>query len=115
MIVLVIQVELEVSKVFQGFSEGKGRSTPLPAQFFSELLPEIDHLGELKVLPCMPFGGSNRMEGNFRYLQRQDFLPRTAFYAGFIGAIPAKRDAVLDDALERLVVRGVFLTGLGHP
>ena len=34
---------------FAGFPSGKMHLTRIPAQFFSELLPQIDHLGELKV------------------------------------------------------------------
>jgi DnaD/phage-associated family protein len=36
-------------KGFLGFPDGKQPYTPVPDLFFSELLPEIDHLGELKV------------------------------------------------------------------
>ncbi|MBI2976543.1 MAG: primosomal replication protein N, partial [Chloroflexi bacterium] len=36
-------------KGFSGFPSSKVRSTPVPNPFFSELLPQIDHLGELKV------------------------------------------------------------------
>jgi DnaD/phage-associated family protein len=36
-------------KGFSGFPAGKQSYTPMPALFFSELLPQIDHLGELKV------------------------------------------------------------------
>ncbi len=34
---------------FRGFPAGKQPYTPVPNLFFSELLPEIEHLGELKV------------------------------------------------------------------
>lgn len=36
-------------KGFVGFPTGKQSYTPVPNLFFSEVLPEIDHLGELKV------------------------------------------------------------------
>ena len=36
---------------FEGFQTGKQRLTPIPDAFFSEVLGEIDHLGELKVRP----------------------------------------------------------------
>jgi DnaD/phage-associated family protein len=99
-----------VSKVFRGFSEGKGRSTRLPAQFFSELLPEIDHLGELKVV-LYAIWRLEHMEGNFRYVQRQDFIEDRQFMQG-LSEHPSEIEAVLDDALERLVGRGVFLRAL---
>ena len=36
-------------KGFTGFPAGKQRLTAIPNLFFSELLPAIDHLAELKV------------------------------------------------------------------
>ena len=96
-----------MSNVFQGFSESKGRSTPLPAQFFSELLPEMDHLGELKVFLYVVWR-LNRLEGRFRYLRQGDFLTDEQFLAGLSEHV-SEREAVLEDALERLVVRGALL------
>ncbi len=40
-------------KVFSGFPSGKVAVTPLPNLFFSELLPAIDDLAELKVTLCL--------------------------------------------------------------
>ena len=34
---------------FGGFPDGKTHLTRIPAAFFGELLPQIDHLGELKL------------------------------------------------------------------
>lgn len=96
-----------MSKIFRGFLDGKGRSTRLPVQFFTELLPEIDHLAELKVM-LYAFWRLERMEGSFRYLRRQDFLEDERLMQGMSPSIDA-RETTLDDALERLVVRGVFL------
>ena len=96
-----------MSKVFRGFSEGKGRATRLPAQFFSELLSEIDHLGELKVA-LYAIWKLERLEGNFRYLQRQDFAEDGHFMQG-LAAHAGELEPALDEALERLVVRGVLL------
>lgn len=36
-------------KGFAGFPAGKQATTPVPNLFFSEVLPDVDHLGELKV------------------------------------------------------------------
>jgi DnaD/phage-associated family protein len=93
--------------VFKGFSEVKARLTPIPAQFFAELLPEIDHLGELKVT-LYAIWKLNRQEGQFRFLRRQDFLEDQIFMAG-LTAHPAQFENALDDALERAVGRGTFL------
>jgi DnaD/phage-associated family protein len=96
-----------VSKIFHGFSDRKGQSTPLPPQFFSELLPEMDHLGELKVL-LYAIWRLNRLEGRFRYLRQEDFLADERFLQS-LSAHVSERQAALEEALERLVVRGVLL------
>jgi DnaD/phage-associated family protein len=92
---------------FRGFSEGKVRLTPIPGPFFSELLPEIDHLGELK-LTLYAFWRLDRMEGIFRYLRRNDFTEDTLFMQG-MGENTQTAEAALDEALERAVGRGSLL------
>jgi len=92
---------------FTGFPPGKVHLTPVPAQFFSELLPEIDHLGELKVV-LYAFWRLDRQEGPFRYLRSKDFLNDERFMTGLCKH-PSERAAALDEALERAVLRGVFL------
>ena len=77
---------------FHGFPEGKVRLTPIPAPFFSELLPEIDHLGELKVT-LYAFWRLDRMEGAFRYLRQADFAGDERFMQG-LGATPAEAEAL---------------------
>lgn len=92
---------------FNGFSEGKTRFTPVPAAFFKELLPAIDHLGELKVT-VYAIWRLDRMEGAFRYLRRADFAEDRPFMQGLAGASNTA-EAALDEALERAVTRGSFL------
>ena len=89
---------------FDGFPSGKVRLTPVPAQFFSELLPQIDHLGEMK-LTLYVFWRLDRMEQPVRYLQRQDFAQDERFMQG-LGEQPEK---ALDEALELAVQRGTLL------
>lgn len=92
---------------FPGFPEGKVRLTPIPATFFSELLPLIDNLAELK-LTIYVFWRLDRMEGAFRYLRKQDFLDDQRFLNG----LSAKREdavEVLEDVLRRAVKRGTLL------
>ena len=92
---------------FDGFPEGKIHLTPVPAPFFAELLPEIDHLGELK-LTLYAFWRLDRMEGTFRYLLRSDFCDDSRFMIG-MGHSAREAEAALDDALERAVLRGSLL------
>jgi DNA replication protein len=86
---------------FAGFSAGKSHLTPIPAQFFSELLPEIDHIGELKVtLYAIWF--LDRLEEAVRYVTYADFAGDERLAAS-LGA------GGLADALERAVQRGSLL------
>jgi DnaD/phage-associated family protein len=89
---------------FTGFPAGKVRFTPIPAQFFSELLPQIDDLGELKVT-LYALWRLNRMEGAFRFLRRADFLEDGRFLQG----LGASQEQDLDEALERCLQRGTLL------
>jgi DnaD/phage-associated family protein len=92
---------------FQGFPEGKVRLTPIPAPFFNELLPEIDHLGELK-LTVYIFWRLDHLEGTFRYLRWSDLAGDARFMAG-MGADPGGAEQALKEALDRAIQRGTLL------
>jgi DnaD/phage-associated family protein len=92
---------------FSGFPEGKVRLTPIPAPFFSELLPDIDDLGELK-LTVYVFWRLDHLEGAFRYLRESDFRSDARFMAGF-AATPEAAEQALQQALLRAVQRGTLL------
>lgn len=92
---------------FKGFPEGKVRFTRLPDPLLTELLPAIDHLGELKLILYV-FWRLERMEGAFRYLRRANFLEDERFMQG-LAEDPAEAEAALDDALQRSVQRGSLL------
>jgi DNA replication protein len=89
------------SMAFAGFPSGKVHMTPVPAQFFSELLPQIDHLGELKVsLYAIWF--LDRLEEPVRYLHHADFASDEKLIQGL-------GEQSLADALERAAQRGTLL------
>ena len=92
---------------FPGFPEGKIDFTNIPDPFFRQLLPLIDHLGELKVT-LYAFWRLDRMEGSFRYMQRKIYLEDKDFMRGFADD-PDQAAPKLDDALQRCVERGTFL------
>ncbi|MEJ2707701.1 MAG: DnaD domain protein [Anaerolineales bacterium] len=92
---------------FSGFPEGKVPLTPVPDDFFRKLLPQIDHLGELK-LSVYVFWRLDRMQGMFRYLQRNDLLADEIFMQG-MGKNSEQAEQNLDEALERAVRRGTLL------
>ncbi|HJW89976.1 MAG TPA: DnaD domain protein [Anaerolineales bacterium] len=89
---------------FNGFPAGKVRFTPIPGPFFSELLPQVDHLGELKVI-LYALWRLDRMEGIFRFLRRTDFLEDESFLQG----LGAGQAADLEESLERCLRRGTLL------
>ena len=90
---------------FTGFPSGKVRFTSIPAPFFTELLPQINHLGELKVT-LYTFWRLDRMEGSFRYLQESDYSDDKTFIEG----LGKDSQNALQDALKRCVARGTLLT-----
>jgi DNA replication protein len=97
---------LELSS-FNGFPTGKVRLTRIPATFFSELLPEIDHLAEMKVtLYVLWF--LDQQEGNIRCIHYTDFTNDLRLLYGLaetmVGSYP-----ILQEALERAVQRGTLL------
>lgn len=92
---------------FRGFPSGHVHLTSIPSQFFSELMHEIDHLGELKTI-LYAFYRMERMEGNFRYLLRSEFLEDEGFMKG-LAADPIEQEACLDESLRRAEARGVLL------
>ena len=92
---------------FAGFPAGKSRLTRLPAAFFTDLLPEIDNLGELKVT-LYAFWYLERLEGDIRYVRYADFAADRRLMESISLAGEPSTEA-LADALERAVQRGTFL------
>ena len=92
---------------FAGFPAGKVRMTPIPATLFSELLPEIDDLGELKVT-LYALWILNRQEGTIRYFTFQDCMEDIRLLSAFGRSEEAARKALVD-AFERAVARGSLL------
>ncbi len=94
---------------FKGFQAGKMHMVLLPAQFFSELLPAIDHLAELKVTLYV-FWFLSKQEGNIRYITWQDFINDKLFMEG-LGVTSTAAETALQEGLERAVLRGTLLKG----
>lgn len=91
-------------KTFSGFPPGKVRSVGLPEPVFTDLLPIIDDLAELKLtLHVMWRLGQQR--GKVRYLRRADLASDQVLLAS-LGDSPAE---ALDDALAHAVERGTLL------
>ena len=66
---------------FPGFGPDKTRFTRIPNEFFSELLPIIDDLGEMKAV-LYAFWRLGEGEGDVRYLRLDDVLADLLFLEG---------------------------------
>ena len=94
-------------KGFGGFPAGKQSYTLVPNLFFSELLPEIDHLGELKVTLHV-FWLLTQKTGDRRYVSGQELAADRNLLSGLdLQGLSAEES--LQDALERAVARGTLL------
>lgn len=94
---------------FVGFSPGKARMVEVPAAFFSDLLPLVDDLAELKVI-LFCFWALPQKDEKYRYLRRQDFAASEDLMRGLTACAPsADVQALLDAALARAVLRGALL------
>lgn len=92
---------------FNGFPPGKTAQIRIPSLFFSELLPQIDHLAELKLtLYC--FWALQQQEDKYRYIRFSEVLADEDFLQG-LSKNPAHQKAVLQEAFERAVTRGTLL------
>ena len=95
---------------FEGFVAGKTRLTPLPEQFFGQLLPLIDDLDELKLTLYM-FWFVRRMRGYPRYMTLAELEAETVLLAalneGSANVTQARER--LYRAVNRAVSRGSLL------
>jgi DNA replication protein len=94
-------------KGFVGFPAGKQSYTPVPNLFFSELLPDIDHLGELKVTLHV-FWLLAQQKGERPYVSGAELAADRRLLDGL--AVPGVSPAeALRDALDRAVARRTLL------
>jgi DnaD/phage-associated family protein len=91
-------------RTFSGFSAGKVRSVRLPDPVFTELIPLIDDLDELK-LTLHVLWRLGQQRGEIRYLRRAD-LDADQVLLSSLGDRPVER---LGRALGRAVERGSLL------
>jgi DNA replication protein len=92
---------------FDGFPAGKNGSVQVPNRFFSDLLPLIDDLAELKVTVYC-FWALQQREGQYRYVRLRDVLRDETFMGG-VDVDPGKAAQVVQQALERATARGTLL------
>ena len=97
---------------FSGFTDEDLHRVPIPAVFFTDILPHMQHLGELK-LTMYVFWRLERMEGPFRFLDRSSFLEDAAFMRG-LAPDPQQAGHALDEALGQALARGTLLQAVLH-
>lgn len=92
---------------FAGFPPGEQRFTPVPDLFFSELLPQIDSVPELKVTLHVLWL-LHRKKGPARYTSKEELLHDGVLVRGLRmhGGPP---EALLEEGLDRAVARGTLL------
>lgn len=97
-------------QTFDGFSNGKAQITGVPSQFFSDLLPLIDDLAELKVtLFCI--WALQQKEGDYRYLRFDEFTTSDTLIKSLQTINPSgKVEDTLNVALDKAQERGTLLT-----
>ncbi len=95
-------------KGFSGFNDEGINFTPLPNDFFTELLPMIDHLGELQIT-LYAFWALNQKEGNFRCISYHEIAGDDRLLKCLHAPGLSPEDA-LQEALERAVSRGTLLS-----
>ena len=89
---------------FSGFPAGKVHLTRIPSSFFSEILPEMDDLNELKII-LYTIWFLEQQEGETRYITLQDFLNDKKL----ISSLGNEPEALLYGALDKAVNRNVLL------
>ncbi len=92
---------------FKGFPVGDVRYTPLPDQFFSELLPAVSDVAELKVTLHL-FWLLHRQKGYPRYVSGNRLRGDATLLKGLqdAGEVPVE---ALERGLEQAVARGTLL------
>lgn len=97
---------------FSGFPPGKSRFTPIPDLFFTELLPAIDDLAELK-LTLYLFWMLNRQRGYPRYMTVPE-LEGEGILLSALGTPDGTASSgdlmvILHSALDHAIARGTLL------
>jgi DNA replication protein len=95
-------------KGFPGFPPGETQMVAFPEPVFSELLPLIDDLAELKVtLHC--YWRLSRGRGSIRFVRRDDLLSDKVLLDGLKRDVGDDPTTALDKGLEKAVARGTLL------
>ena len=92
---------------FPGFAKGPTRLTPIPTEFFTEILPIVDDLAELKVILYV-FWRLSQEQGETRYVRLNDALADLLFLSG-LSDEPEEQLELAREAFARAAQRGVLI------
>jgi DNA replication protein len=92
---------------FVGFPAGRVRFTPVPDLFFSELLPQIDSMTELKVSLHVIWRLA-RKKGRLRCVRRAELIGDGVLLRG-LQAPGQTPEHLVEEGLEQAVARGTLL------
>jgi DNA replication protein len=92
---------------FGGFENGKSQPIPIPAEFFTDVLPDIEDLSELKVTLYVLWH-FEMQDDEVRYITLEEILADRSF-SNRIGEKVASNNTEISKALTRAVQRGTFL------
>ena len=97
-------------KGFAGFPAGKQPNVPVPDLFFTELLPDLDHLAELKLTLHIFWllARSSGKKGSRPCVSYEELAADHRLLDG-LGSPGLSAEESLRDALERAVARGTLL------
>ena len=93
---------------FAGFTAGKTHFTHIPNEFFSDVLPIIDDLAELKAV-LYTFWRLGQGEGDVRYLRLDDALADLVFLDGLPASEEEESETIAREAFARAAQRGVLV------
>lgn len=95
---------------FSGFNLSANKATTIPAEFFSDLLPQMDDLDEIRL--CLwVFRYLDLQEGDLRYLTQADLQEDKDFYHS-LGRNDNERVQKVEKAFEAAVRRGFLLAAM---
>jgi DNA replication protein len=97
----------KIPGTFAGFPARAKGKVIIPSLFFSELLPQINDLAELKLTLYM-FWALQQREGEYRYVRMRDMLADQIFMSS-LDENRARAESALEGALDAAVQRGTLL------